>query len=491
MSQTLYRLMYVSFLVASLPLKTVAAPQDTSGQSKPAPTKAGTPAKPLAKTAAAPAPLTNNGTVAYTDLRDKKASLPYGEPFNITGATTEVQLAGGSLDSLLTAQTVSGDYTVSDGTKGSIPSAAVTGTNWTANIGKLPADSSVTINFQFTGTPSAGVQEAAASQMFADPAYQAAVSQFVKSAQGKASAAQMGAATLLAQAATDVLTGVLARKGLTPKDPAGLKTSLAAAMTADMEPIFNLGEEYGDLQNPAVRVPEVIGMDPNDKSFAALSIQQLQARFTDKSKPPNYTKLGPNLSGPVQTQVERFVLTYTNAMAGLEGVLKAAAFTGSSSLAVGNDSQSDVVSDLKKYAGFDVGALYSYRLSELRSFAMAHIYFGPVQLKTDAPPPKPGAGEWLRQRTSLAFGIALKDISGASNSKITSEDAFIYGLGFRLNKYFRISAGGMLYRTTLPAVAGTSNAANGTLRQEFFIGPSIDVTALSALQSIFAKAKSN
>ena len=348
-------------------------------QSKPAPTVAST----------------QNGTVSYSDLKNHKVSLPYGQPFLVTGDTADVQLAGGPLKNLLATQTVSGNYTDSDGTKGTIPVAAITGTAWNATIGKLAADTSVTIDFQFTGLLDSSLQETVVSEMFGDPAYRAAVSQFVRAAQGKASAAQMAAATLLAQAATEVLTSVLARKGLTPKNPADLKTSLSAVLT------------------------------------------------------------------------------------------------GSSSLAVGNDQQSDEVSDLKKYAGFDVGALYAYRLSELRTFAMVHIYFGTVQLKTDAPPLKPGAGEWLRQRLSLAFGMALKDISGASNSKVSSQNAFVYGLGVRLNKYFRISAGGMLYRTTLPAVGGVTGAANGTLRHELFIGPSIDVTALSALQSIFAKAKSN
>lgn len=96
----------------------------------------------------------------------------------------------------------------------------------------------------------------------------------------------------------------------------------------------------------------------------------------------------------------------------------------------------------------------------------------------------------MRQRVSLTFGIALKDISGSSKSKIASENAFVYGLGFRLNKYFRLSAGGMMYRATLPTVNGSSSPSNGTLRHEFFVGPSIDVTALPALQTIFAKSKS-
>ena len=446
-------------------------------QSKPAPTVAST----------------QNGTVSYSDLKNHKVSLPYGQPFLVTGDTADVQLAGGPLKNLLATQTVSGDYTDSDGTNGTIPVAAITGTAWNATIGKLAADTSVTIDFQFTGLLDSSLQQTVVSEMFGDPAYRAAVSQFVKAAQGKASAAQMAAATLLAQAATEVLTSVLARKGLTPKNPADLKTSLSAVLTANMEPIFNLGEEFADLQNSAFHYADLVGLPPKD--FSALSVQQLYNKLVDKAKPPDYSKLPAGFDAPtrenVKAAVDTFVETYPNAMFGLEASLRLAVFTGSSSLAVGNDQQSDVVSDLKKYAGFDVGALYAYRLSELRTFAMVHIYFGTVQLKTDAPPLKPGAGERLRQRLSLAFGMALKDISGASNSKVSSQNAFVYGIGVRLNKYFRISVGGMLYRTTLPAVGGVTGAANGTLRHELFIGPSIDVTALSALQSIFAKAKSN
>jgi hypothetical protein len=165
--------------------------------------------------------------------------------------------------------------------------------------------------------------------------------------------------------------------------------------------------------------------------------------------------------------------------------LQKALFTGSASLAVGSDEASDVVCDLQKYAGFDVGALYSFRLSELRSFAVLNIYFlGPAEFK-------PGGLLQGRQRISLAFGVAIKDISGSTKSKISGENAFVYGLGYRLNKYFRVNVGGMLYRANLPGGSNSTGGANGTLRQEFFIGPSIDVTALSGLQSIFAKAKSN
>ncbi len=430
-------------------------------------------------------PKTGAGTVAYPDLKSKKVSVPYGEPFTVTGDTKDVQLSGGALVDLMQAQSVAGNYSTGDGNKGDIPSAAITGTTWQAAIGKLNADTSVTINFQFTGILSSKVQEDVLSAMVADPAYQAAVGHFVAAAQGRPSAVQMQAATLLAQAATDVFTAILNGKGLTPKDPAGLKTTLGAAMPANIEPIFNLNASLAELRNPSFHYDRLVDMPP--AQFEALSPEQLSEKLKGVA---DFSRTGGD-AAQTKLSVERFLTTYKNDVAVINTALKAAIFIGTSALAVGNDQQSDIVSDLKKYAGFDVGALYAYRLSELRSFAMVHIYFGPVQLKTDAPPSDPGKAGWLKQRLSLTFGVALKDLSGSSKSKVSSENAFAYGVGFRLNKYFRLSAGGLLYRTTLPAANGSTSPASGTLRQEFFVGPSIDVTALPALQSIFAKSKSN
>ena len=426
----------------------------------------------------------NSGAVAYLDLKNKKVPLPYGEPFTITGDTKDVQLTGGALTDFMKTQTVAGDYTTSDGSKGTITPSSITGTSWQVSIGKLAADTSVTINFQFTGTLLAGMQQTVISKLMTDPAYKAAISQFHSSAEGKGSAAALGAMTLLAQAITDVVTSVLNQNGLTPKTPADLKSSLGPVLLTNIEPVYNLGKELQELQNPAYHYELLVGMTPKD--FSALSAQQLSDKLKGVT---DFSKL-PGSQDERKTAVARFLETYQNASAALDS-LQSVLFLGTSSLAVGNDQQSDVVSDLKKYAGFDVGALYSYRLSELRSFAMVHIYLGPIQLKTDAPPLKPGCWESVRQRVSLAFGMAIKDLSGASNSKISSENAFVYGVGVRLNKYFRLSAGGMLYRTTLLAKNGVTSPANGTLRQEIFVGPSIDVTALPALQSIFAKSKSN
>jgi hypothetical protein len=445
-----------------------------------------------------PAPATcpvSTGSVAYADLKNKKVTLPYGASFNLTGAASDVVLTGSSqtMDKVLNLQTVSGTYTVSpDGTTSTFAPSSPSGSNWTLIVGKLAPDSSVTFNFQFTGTPVAGSIEAAANEMFSDPAFQTALTQFRNAATGKVAPAVLVATVVLAQAATDVLTAHLAKDGLTPKDPAALKSALNTWATTNIEPLYNALQDGQNLQKTDDDIAIVLGATAaaDRQALQALSMEDLHARLkavTDYSKLPNA-----NRQQNEKQTVDTFIQEYEFAILTLQSGLKSLVFTGASGLAVGTDSDSDVSCDLLKYAGFDVGALYSWRLSELRSFAMIHIYLGPIQMKTI---PLAGANigfmESLRQRTSLAFGMALKDISGSTNSKISGENAFAYGIGFRINKYFRISAGGLLYRTKLPAVTGTSNAANGTLRNEIFIGPSIDITALPALQSILAKAKSN
>jgi hypothetical protein len=102
--------------------------------------------------------------------------------------------------------------------------------------------------------------------------------------------------TLLAQAAADVLTSALNKKGLTPKSPTDLKTSLSAVLLAHIQSIFNAGEMLSDLQVPAFGVAALVKMPAKD--FSALSAQQayekLKGVVTDCKKPAEATSaLGP------------------------------------------------------------------------------------------------------------------------------------------------------------------------------------------------------
>ena len=75
--------------------------------------------------------------------------------------------------------------------------------------------------------------------------------------------------------------------------------------------------------------------------------------------------------------------------------------------------------------------------------------------------------------------MSLGDFSDRRNSRISNQNVFLYGIGYRLNKYFRVSVGAAVYREASP---------RSGLLHEVFIGPSIDITALPGLRQIFARA---
>jgi hypothetical protein len=411
-------------------------------------TLTGTATAATANTAAPVCKSTVSGAIAYTDLKSGKVSLPYGTPFAITGGTGDVKLAGGDLSALMTPQTVTGDYTTSDGAQGTIAASPVNGTTWNVNVGKLSPDTSVTINFHFTGSLGPSVVQPILDALVTDPGYLAAASLFIDSALGKSATVQAVAANSLAQSGSAFVTSTLGKKGLTPKNPDDLKTALGNAMLLNIQPIFNISQEIPSVMDFASQLAQGVGLSVSD--FKALASSP--SALGDKLKAFDYSKIASDqvVQSSAKTIVNQFVRTYNASVSALTDGLKGVLFTGTSSLAVGSDQATDVVCDLQKYAGFDVGALYSFRLSELRTFAMIHIYLGPVQMKVGATPSKSDPSksdfwEGVRQRASLAFGMALKDISGSSNSKISGQNAFVYGLGIRLNKYFRITAGGLLY----------------------------------------------
>jgi hypothetical protein len=435
-----------------------------------------------------------SGSISYSDIKKGLVTLPYGTPFLITGSLNDVQIAGKAINSLMTVQTIYGHYQASDGVQGTIPPESLAGSPWAVTIGQLNAGTNATIDLLFTGTLSAAQVESIAGQLMADPAYQAAWSQFVTAAAGKDAAAQLNSMTLLAQTAEQLMESILRASGLAPKSPNDLQAALRAAIAANAGSLFNLNDRVRFLKTPSLGIADLLDLPPPD--LANLSQQALYDRLkplkgVDESNPP-YSKItNASARAGAKAAVDLFLQNYENVVSAMGDSLKNVLFSGSSSAVVGSDTQTTSVDDLKKYAGFDMGALYSYRLNELRNFAMIHIYWGPVNLKTGGVTKSPGG--WLRQRMSLAFGLALQDFSGGdqNKSKILGQDAFVYGLGLRLNKYFRLTAGGLLYRTSLPAVNGVPSSFTNSLRQEFFIGPSIDITALPALNGIFAAGKSN
>lgn len=122
--------------------------------------------------------------------------------------------------------------------------------------------------------------------------------------------------------------------------------------------------------------------------------------------------------------------------------------------------------ELRRYAGVDVGAVWSWRTQELRKMALVSIYGGSIEDKPDTTTLLQGS------RLSLTAGWDLGDLSGNENSDIRGKNAFFFGVGYRMSKYFRLSLGDQMYRS----------ASNGRLGHAFAMSLSVDLTAYQILE---------
>jgi len=437
-------------------------------------------------TAAPPA----SGQIKFIDLAAPpdtgKPQLPYGQEFTIQGNTNQVCIGGKTVRDAkdATKVTCGSGHLLSDTmdatdvqveyTGNGKNSAKVSGGAWSVTINKLDANTPASFKFTFSGKLSATESADVFDALFASKNFQDSLARFTAAASGKKPAEQATLASAFgALVAQQVLDTVSATSSATPANADAFRKTLSSATFDKFAPIYNLAEELNDLfsQKPGPGKP--------DNGFGKLGITESMTPSQIYQKVTEAAKSG-IANAALNQQAASFLAYYKNVTTQFQ-------IDVSANLTVGvQASADDITSDLKKYAGFDVGALYAPRLNELRSFATVNIYFGSVALH-----PEKGTRLVYWERLSLTFGMALKDLSGNTASKISGENAFVYGIGFRLNKYFRISTGGMVYRTSLPAVNGVASPFSNRLRQEFYIGPSIDITALPALEGIFGKKQSN
>jgi hypothetical protein len=441
-------------------------------------------ATPKPKATAPPA----SGQIKFIDLvapeddaKPTKPQLPYGQEFTIQGNTNEVCIGGKTVRDASDASKVTCNsghllYDIMDATDVQVEytgngknSAKVSGGAWSVTINKLDANTPASFKFTFSGKLSSKGSASVLDTLVASKKFQDSLDQFTTAARGKTAAEQAPLASAFGGlAAEQVLDAVSATTSATPANADTFRKTLSSGSFSTFAPIFNLAEE---LQEVIQQLPEG---DLKVLQIAKdMTPSQLYKQLTEDAKKGI-------ADSSLKKQVASFLAFYETDVTQFQ-------INVSADLTVGAQANADdVAADLKKYAGFDVGALYAPRLNELRSFATVNIYFGSVALH-----PEKGTRLVYWERLSLTFGMALKDVSGNAASKISGENAFVYGLGFRLNKYFRITTGGMVYRTSLPAVNGVASPLNNKLRQEFFIGPSIDITALPALEGIFGKKQSN
>ena len=125
------------------------------------------------------------------------------------------------------------------------------------------------------------------------------------------------------------------------------------------------------------------------------------------------------------------------------------------------------VSDLEYYAGFDVGALAVSDFGVVPFFTV-NMYIKRVEIDKDP--------RRVDEACSLSAGIALK------TSDIPTDGVTYYvGVGYRLNKLFRITLGSSLYKTVdTKKLVGKAS-----------IGLSLDFRYVADLLKIFSGASAN
>jgi hypothetical protein len=402
--------------------------------------------------------------VKWTDLVNG-GKLPYGNNVSITGQLSDLKCGNKSISDVLDITAVSVSYL---GQTSQAAAATITSSSssWTVPMASLPADTAVNLQMKITGKISAKIQNDIASQLLTDAQFLASIKTFSQMTVHQSPTIFSQQAQWLLGSISDKngpLTGIL--QDLLP----------SCAVTSDVTAAAVVGLRANnevDLLGLPTRLDDMAWIFANlkiDGYQPTMSPSQLydfvqKGPFTSGGKP-----LLPKDSTAVAEQVKVFTTSWNAVVSAFAGDVVAQLSQGVQLSNVSTDTQ-----DLNKYAGFDVGALYAPRINELRQYDMVHIYpWGPVELGTNGDVP-------FRQRWSIAVGVSVGDLSGNGSSRIKSDKAFVYGVGFRFAKYFRISAGAMLYR----------DAVGNRLLNEAFIGPSIDITALPALKTVFSSSSS-
>jgi len=396
------------------------------------------------------------------------AKLPYGKSVTIQGKLGDLQCGSKPISDVLDITAIAFSYLgqTSAATAATIDKSS---SMWTVPVGTLPADTAVNLQLKITGSINAVKQAEIIDDLLADAYFQGSLKVFLDIANGQSSA-------VFTQNAQNVLNGISDKSGSLTKifqsvlPSCAVVTDITAAAVKGLQ--VDSATNLLGLPGKVIEFGQTgIALHGYDQTMAA---GRLYAWI--KAKNGKYTKDTTDgekaLTGDEAISVKTAAGTFTTAY---ESVL--AAFGGDVIAQLNQGvvlSQSSTTQDLSKYAGFDAGALYAPRINELRGYYMVHIYpTGPVELDTSGHIP-------FWDRWSIAVGESTGDLSSNGASRVKGDKAFIYGVGFRLNKYFRVTAGGMLYR----------DAVGNRLLNEAFIGPSIDVTALPGLKSVFASSSS-
>ena len=379
-------------------------------------------------------PASGADTVKYSELREKR--LPYGKKIIIQGLLNDFRCENAQIADHLQVSAIKTWY---QGQEREPEPQPVSGNEWSVPIGPLPPNQTVTVTFQLSGKLKAPQAREIVEELINSDEFRRRARAFYELARQLRPEVQAAEASEFLRGLAPSVAEAVKRRIPCVSLPEELNKSIITDLRSRLGPLVNLQENFKNM------------VEFKTLKDATSTYQQAYKAAAELPKDTSAGQFRANYDA-LTALFERDLVLEISQTASLE--------------------QAVSTTDLEKYAGFDVGALYVPRIEELRSFFTINVYpFGPVELNP--------AGLTLPQRISLTAGVSIGDISGRTNSRIKGENAFVYGLGFRLNKYFRISCGALLFRS-----AGTDNK----LRHEFYVGPAIDITGLAALRTIFARS---
>lgn len=322
---------------------------------------------------------------------------------------------------------------------------------WMAQLEPLPADSSVEFTFQLEMIPRRGkLEELISSIVSLNEFEQANISLFNEfdNAKGDNTEQKKAINNFLNRTSALIFNRMQLPSPLRHPDISATSTDLSKIMTENVTAITNLRENLKDLgktlgkEITSFHVSDALDAIQKSSSTDDEGLREAKAQFKSNwEKFKNAMNLYAKVVLKDQISVQLKVRT------------------------------SITTSELERYAGIDVGAVFVPGIDEMRQFVTVNIYWGPVVDKpSNSLNPYQG-------RLSLTIGRDIGDISGNKDSDVKGDHAYSIGIGARLNKYFRISGGRLLYRSV----------ATGKLENEGYLGLSVDLTAFKSFQTLVAK----
>jgi hypothetical protein len=383
--------------------------------------------------------------------------LPYNQRVAIRGSTADFK----SVTGLMTIQNVSVSYSAckTGSMQAEGPAAEVTGDSWTVLAGPFEEGEKICFRFRASGKLTPTAAENAANKLLSSATYRDEVNAFlVRAEDQKPDIVEALARGLVDRLGTEIAASLPAK--LKKDTQRSFATALASGMYRSTA-LINLGTRRKNLIDS--KVPGVT---------ATMTLSEIYAHIQTLTDAQFRTITPPALIDGAIEVADDFRKDYDRVV--VRGLVQ---IPLQENLDVSVDQiASAEVKYLEKYAAVDLASIWIPRIQEFRGFAVLNVYLGPVELN---PAPARALGQ-MKQRTSLLLGYSLANLSSSHPTKIRGNNVWIYGIGFRLNRYFRVSAGGALYR-------GADQQAG--LRNDFFLGPSIDLTAIEYFKTVFSKIK--